>query len=40
MYKLVSQKLREVDEYFAIDLLEFNTYESQRPVKERHLAML
>jgi hypothetical protein len=40
MYKLTLQKLREVDEYFAIDLLEFNNYEAQRPVKERHLTML
>jgi len=40
MYKLVFQKLKKINEYEAMELLELNTYERQRSLKPKHLKML
>jgi hypothetical protein len=40
MYKLLLGKLREVSAVDAMDLLELNTYEGQRPLRPKHIAML
>jgi hypothetical protein len=40
MYKLKLRKIKRVDEYEAKDLLLFNTYESQRKIKPKHLKLL
>jgi hypothetical protein len=40
MYKLKLRKIKRIDEYEAKDLLLFNTYESQRKIKPKHLKLL
>lgn len=40
MYKLLNRKLKKIDEYEAIELLDHNTYEAQRSIKPKHLKML
>lgn len=40
MYRLSLAKLKEISGVDAMDLLELNTYEGQRPLRPKHVAML
>lgn len=40
MYQLIKRKMEEVNPIHAEQLLNFNTYDGQRPVREKHLRVI